>query len=81
MAAMRLPVNLKTLIDFCKNQKRQTLGFSSLAHLLLYFSPLPIHWNCRGQVCCGFRKSFLLTVPSAENKNKNPPVLCVFVVC
>lgn len=33
---MQLSVNLKTLIDFFKKQKRQTLGFSSPAHLLLY---------------------------------------------
>lgn len=40
---MQLPVNLKMLIDFCKNQERQTLGFSSSAHLPSYFSLLPIH--------------------------------------
>lgn len=80
MAAMWLPVNLKTLIDFCKNQKRQTLGFSSPADLLLYFSLLPIHWNCQGQVYCGFRKSCLLTLPSAESKNKNAGSVCICCV-
>lgn len=79
MAAMLLPLNLKMLIDFCKTQKRQTLGFSFSAHLPSYFSLLPIHWNCQGQVYCGFRRSCLLTLPSAENKNNNGPV-CICCV-
>lgn len=37
-------------------KERDRLGFSSQAHLLLYFSPFPIRWNCQGQLYCGLRK-------------------------
>lgn len=79
MAAMQLPVNLKMLIDFCKNQERQTLGFSSSAHLPPYFSLLPIHWNCQGQVLLWVQKK--LFTHSAFGRKEKQEWSCEYLLC
>lgn len=78
MAVMQLSVNLKTLIDFFKNQTDSGVFFPFPPPFV--FPLLPIDWNCQGQVYCGLRKSCLLTLPSAENKNKNVVPVCICCV-
>lgn len=75
---MQLSVNLKMLIDFCKNQKRQTLGFSSPAHLPLY-SPASNSLELLGSGLLRVKKK-LFTHSAFRLKIKTRMLfLCVFV--
>lgn len=74
---MQLSGNLKALIDSFKNIEETDSGVFSPCPPPFVFLLLPIHWNCPGQVYCGLRKSCLLTLPSAENKNKTVVPVCI----